>query len=206
VFIGIQGSGKGVQADLLGERFGFKHFDLGALLREYVKRDTPFGRKVDSYIKNGNLVPDDEIIDFIKENINEECRGLILDGFPRTIRQAEFIENAIHINYAVYFALDDDTATKRLSSRRICSQCRTGYNLLVKPPKVPNVCDVCGGKIEVRHDDHEAAITLRIERFHELTEPIIELFKNQGKLITVDASPSPEEVHLALIEKLNLNP
>ncbi|MFA5499285.1 MAG: nucleoside monophosphate kinase [Candidatus Cloacimonadia bacterium] len=204
VFMGIQGSGKGLQAELLAKRYGFEHFDLGSELRERVKKDTPFGRMVETYIKDGNLVPDEEIIAFINKKIDDNIKGLVLDGFPRTIAQAKFIVDKIPVKHIVYFALDDETATKRLASRRICSQCKTGYNLLVKPPKVPNVCDVCGGKVVIRHDDHMPAIKRRIKKFHELTEPIIDFFKEGDKLITINAAQSPEMIHKELVEKLNL--
>jgi len=204
VFFGVQGSGKGTQAGLLKKRYDFDHISIGALLRENMAQKTELGNKITKYMLAGELVPDEYIFTLIEDILHPEAQGIIFDGFPRTLRQAEYMEERIPVNYAIFFDLDDDTAIKRLTARRVCTNCGKDYNLLIKPPKNENKCDVCGGKLIQRNDDHEEAIVRRINIFHERTKPLIDFFKKRSKLVHIDASDPPETIFRNLTESINL--
>ncbi len=204
VFLGIQGSGKGTQAGLLHKKYGFDHINIGGLLRSYMARKTPLGEKISKYMVRGELVPDKYIFTLIEENIHPEARGMILDGFPRTIRQAEFMEEKLDVNYAIFFDLDDELAIKRLTSRRICPNCKKDYNLRIKKPKEDEICDDCGEKLIQRNDDHKEAIVRRLNIFHRQTKPVICFFEDRDMLIQIDAQESPEQIHNKLVRSIKL--
>ncbi len=205
VFMGIQGSGKGTQAGMLKDRYGFKHLNIGELLRNYMSEGTSLGDKISKYMVKGELVPDEYIFTIIDEYLHSKVKGLILDGFPRTLNQAEFMEERIPVNYAVFFDLDDQEAIRRLTSRRVCSNCGSTYNLLIKPPKEDNKCDKCGHKLIHRNDDHEEAIVRRINIFHQRTRKLIAFFQEREILIRIDSTQSPQDIHKELVRRINLD-
>lgn len=204
VFLGIQGSGKGTQAGLLKTKHGFEHLNMGALLRQNMAQKTQIGLQIAKYMLAGELVPDNFIFTLIEKNLHPEARGIVFDGFPRTLNQAEFMEERIPVNYAVFFDLDDETAIKRLTARRVCQECKRDYNLLIKPPKDDNYCDQCGGKLVQRNDDYKEAIIRRINIFHEQTRPLIDFFTKRNKLIHIDALDKPDIIHQKLISGIKL--
>ena len=204
VFLGIQGSGKGTQARLLEKRHGFKHISMGELLRSNMKKRTSLGQSISKYMLRGELVPDEYIFPLIEKILQSDARGIIFDGFPRTIKQAEFMEERIPVNYAIFFDLDDDIAMKRLTARRVCRNCNQDYNLLLKPPKDNGNCDNCGGELVQRNDDHQEAIQRRIDIFHEQTKPLIDFFQERDKLVRIEASAKPEEIYNQLINRIKL--
>lgn len=203
-FLGIQGSGKGTQAGLLKKKYGFEHVNIGELLRSHMARKTLLGLKITSYMEQGDLVPDNYIFTVLEDKLHKNSHGLIFDGFPRTINQAEYMEEKIPVAYAVFFDLDDKIAIERITSRRVCSNCGRVYNLILNPPKEDMKCDHCGGQLIQRNDDHEAAIKRRLNIFHNRTKPVIAFFEERDCLIKIDASQSPEQIHKILIKEINL--
>lgn len=204
VLLGIQGSGKGTQADLLRKNLGLRHLNIGSLLREEMKKETNIGLKVKKYMKKGDLVPDEYIFALIDPILHKHMRGIVLDGCPRTFKQAEFLEEKIPLRCAVYFELDDEIAKERLSNRRVCSKCKKNYNLLLNDVKKQHRCKQCGAVLERRGDDNDKAIDRRIKAFHKRTKPVIDFYLQRDKLITLDATNNPEQIHHQLVEMVNL--
>lgn len=204
VFFGIQGSGKGTQADMLVQKYDFNHLNIGNLLRSIVKEKIPESRTIHSYISKGELVPDDIILCLLEKTLQNDERRIIFDGFPRTLEQAGYLEKRIPVKYAVSFDLDEKTALKRLSARRLCSNCNTDYNLLIKPPKISDKCDLCGHPLIQREDDYQEAIMRRIKIFHQRTKPLIALFEENDTLIRMDATEPPDIIHQKLIRRIEL--
>lgn len=204
ILIGIQGSGKGTQAKLLKERFGWEHITTGDLFRLNLERGTEVGLKAKAYMDRGELVPDEYVYQIVKDALLEAKNGFILDGFPRNLEQSNFLQENIRIDKAVLLELSDKKAIERIISRRNCENCKKDYNLLFKKPKVEGICDDCGGKIVQREDDNEVAINKRIEKFHKETKAVIEANRNAGKLIIVDADQPVMDIHKMIVEKLNL--
>jgi len=204
VFFGIQGSGKGTQAVLLEKKHKFDHVSIGDLLREHMADKTELGEKIKKYMLAGELVPDEYIFSLIEDILHPKAHGIIFDGFPRTLRQAKFMEERIPVNYAVYFDLDDETAIKRLTARRVCKNCNRDFNLLLKPPKKEGQCDHCGGELIQRDDDHKEAIVRRIKIFHQRTKPLIEFYEEKDKYIHIDASDPPDKIFQSLVNSIKI--
>ncbi len=209
ILLGAPGAGKGTQSEILEDRLGMVHISSGDLLRENVKNDTELGRVANEYMIKGLLVPDHLIIDMITDRmaLPDAERGVLLDGFPRTLPQAEALDDALDIkgkrvNSALYIKVADDALIGRLSGRWICRKCGHIYHEKFNPPTVPGVCDVCGGELYQRPDDtRETAIT-RIEVFHNLTQPIIEYYRRRGILQEVNGDQPVEDVTRDLLERL----
>ena len=207
VFLGIQGSGKGTQAALLRDRDGYEHLNIGEMLRDEMKNNTDFGRKIIKYMDAGSLVPDEYIFELVDDYLHKDVQGIVMDGFPRTLKQATYLEERITMNCAVYFTLDDTVAVNRLISRRLCKDCKSNYNLLLKPPKNGVDCDLCGGKLVKRADDHREAIVRRLYLFHQHTKPVVDFYLQKNKIFTINAIDPPEQIHESIInnlKKLNL--
>jgi adenylate kinase len=175
VLIGIQGSGKGTQAGILSSKYGIKHINVGEIFRNNIKNETEIGKKIKEYVNNGKLVPDEIVIQMVKEVLDEN-ENFILDGFPRNINQAEFLVSNYHIDKVVNLLLPDEISKKRLLARRVCENCKADYNLIYKPPKKEGICDICGGKLIRRKDDTEEAVQIRLDAFHKETSPVIDFF------------------------------
>ncbi len=204
VLLGIQGSGKGTQAYLLKKNYGFDHLNIGSLLREEMKKKTDIGNDIKEYMLKGDLVPDKYIFSLVGPILHDNLKGVILDGFPRTLKQAEFLEKRMPVRCAIYFELDDKIAKERLSHRRVCQNCQQNYNLLLNDVKKDNKCSKCGNPLELRMDDNSEAINRRIAAFHDETKPVIEFFKDRDSLITIPATKKPEQIHQEIVYILGL--
>lgn len=208
VLFGPPGSGKGTQAELLKERLGFEHYSTGEVFRDHIARKTDIGRKVEGFVTSGKLVPDEVVLEVVGSFVQERAdRPVLFDGFPRTVAQAEGLDRvlALHnttVDLAVLVDLVDAEVVKRLTARRQCRRCGKIYNLSFKPPKREGVCDKCQGELYQRRDDSEEVIRDRLEVYHRQTEPLIEYYRNQGKLQVVDGSIGRDRVYDELLRLL----
>lgn len=198
VFIGPPGAGKGTQAKLLSQRMGFLHLSTGDILREAVKKQTPLGIKAKEYMDRGELVPDSLIIALIEENLPEEG-GVILDGFPRTLAQAEALDNMLNakgkeLSKVLVFETPDEVLIDRLSGRRVCSNCGAVYHIKYNPPKKEGVCDLCGGNLVQREDDKESVVRNRLEVYRRQTQPLIDFYKKKSIIYKLDAMKGVEDL------------
>lgn len=205
IMLGAPGAGKGTQAEILSQKLGIPTISTGNILRAAVKAGTPIGLKAKSFMDAGALVPDEVIIGIIAEALKApECaNGYILDGVPRTIPQAEAMEQqGVEIDWAVDLEVDDAVIIERMSGRRACLACGATYHIVNAPSKVEGVCDACGGELTVRKDDAPETVKARLTTYHEQTEPLIEFYKSRGKLKTVMNQPTIEantaEIYKAL--------
>ena len=199
IFLGPPGSGKGTQAELFERRFGLKKISTGDLLRDAIRRGTELGKLAKEYINKGELVPDDVVVALVEEVLGKTSDGYILDGFPRTIEQAKSLDRILEklgkkLDAAVLFAVPDDEIIRRLSARRICPKCHAVYNLVTKPPKEDEICDVCGTPLEMRDDDKPETVRRRIEVYRKDTELLVDFYRKKGLLVEVKAVGNPEEV------------
>lgn len=192
ILIGAQGSGKGTQAKMLSRRYKIPHISTGDILRN-MPNDTKLGNKVHELMESGTMVPDDIMLDIVDKRLSEpDCNnGWILDGFPRTIVQAEGLK--AKPDYVIFINLSDTQAVQRISGRRQCRACATVYGTEA-PPKQEGVCDKCGGELYQRDDDKPEAVAKRLEMFHTETEPLKEFYKEQGTLQVVDGDMPIEDV------------
>ena len=204
VLFGAPGAGKGTVAKIMIKDFNIPQISTGDLFRKAIKDQTPLGKKVSNILASGGLVPDELTIDIVKERTNEaDCKnGFILDGFPRTMIQAEAWEKANPIDKAIYFDISDEEVKKRLCGRRVCPKCNEIYNVNFNQPKVEGICDKDGEKLIIRSDDQEDAINKRLEVYHSQTKPLLEFYSKTGKVITVDSSVSPDFTYKQIKEKL----
>ncbi len=196
ILLGLPGAGKGTQAKILAEELNIPHISTGDILRQASEDRTPLGLKAKEYMDKGHLVPDDLIIDLIKERIKrEDCKkGFLFDGFPRTIPQAEALEKISNIDKVINLKVEDEVAIERLSGRRTCKGCGALYHIIYLPPKRERICDRCGGELIIREDDKKEAILKRLEVYREETQPLIKYYRKKGLLIIIDGGRSKEEV------------
>lgn len=189
ILLGAPGAGKGTQAEKIVEKFGIPAISTGNILRAAVKDGTEMGLKAKSYMDAGGLVPDEVVIGIIKDRLaQDDCKnGFILDGFPRTIPQAEALEEAgVVIDKVVDIEVPDETITARLSGRRVCAKCANSYHMIYKFPKVEGICDACGGELIQRKDDAPETVQKRLVEYHSMTEPLKDFYSNLGKLVIVE--------------------
>lgn len=205
ILLGAPGAGKGTQADSIKQKYPVAHISTGDILRANVKAGTELGKNAKSYMDAGKLVPDDVIIAMMESRLQEpDCKeGFLLDGFPRTTPQAEALgllleKLGLSLDAVVELDVSDDIVVERLTSRRVCKACGEIYNTRLKPTKVEDVCDKCGGEVIQRDDDKESVIRNRLSVFHEQTAPLIEYYREKGLLITVDATQGKDTVLKAL--------
>ncbi|MHA1268320.1 MAG: adenylate kinase [Candidatus Helarchaeota archaeon] len=196
IFLGLPGAGKGTQAEKVRNKFNIPQISTGDILRENVRLGTDLGKKAASYMNEGKLVPDDVIIDMIKNRLSaDDCKnGFILDGFPRTIKQANELENITSIDKVIFFDVPTEVLVERLSGRRSCKNCNAVYHIKFNPPKQPNVCDKCGSELYQREDDKDETVRKRIDAYNSQTKPLIEYYKNKSILITIDGSKPINEI------------
>ena len=189
IFLGAPGAGKGTQAEVVSEHLSIPTISTGNIIREALKNGTETGLKAKAYMDAGQLVPDEVVIAIIKERLAAgDCgKGFILDGFPRTVPQAEALDQmGIPIDRVIDIEVADEKIMKRLSDRRVCEKCGASYHLVYKPSKVEGVCDKCGGKTVQRKDDHPDTVKDRLRVYHELTEPLKDYYEKVGKLVVVE--------------------
>ena len=195
IFLGPPGAGKGTLAGLVSKELGVPQVSTGDIFRDAIKRETELGKKVKQIVGRGDLVPDDLTVDLVRERLGQPdaARGYILDGFPRTIPQAEALEAFQKLDAVVNFTIGDDAVVARLSGREICKSCGAIYHVANMPSRVKGVCDKCGGPLYTRPDDSLESITNRLEVYKRQTEPLIELYRKKKLLRNIDSSKTPED-------------
>ncbi|RMH36283.1 MAG: adenylate kinase [Nitrospirae bacterium] len=206
IFLGAPGVGKGTQADFIASKFQIPKISTGDLLRASVAQKTPLGKKAKEYMDKGQLVPDEVVIGLIEEKLNsEECqRGFLLDGFPRTVAQADALSRLLAakqqpLDRVVHFVLSRKEIIKRLSGRRSCPSCSAVYHVEARPPQKEGMCDMCGAMLLQRSDDRPETIEARLKVYEQQTTPLIEYYRALGILSELDASGSVEEVQQRLL-------
>ena len=207
ILLGAPGAGKGTQAEILCRKLSIPTISTGNILRAAIKHGTEVGLMAKKFIDNGQLVPDDVIIGIVRERLAEsDCaNGFILDGFPRTIPQAEALEReGIEIDCALSIEISDDTIVERMSGRRTCRECSATYHVATKPPKTEGKCDLCGGELTIRADDKPETVKDRLAVFHKETEPLKEFYAARGKLTMVDNQPSVEATTVVIYRALGI--
>ncbi|MEJ5252413.1 MAG: adenylate kinase [Chthonomonadetes bacterium] len=205
IFLGAPGAGKGTQAERLREDFGFVSVSTGEMLREAMRAGSELGKTVQEYVTRGDLVPDDLVAAVLRERLAQgnTGNGVILDGFPRTVRQAEILEEMLakhcwQLCGVLYLEASEEVVLQRLGGRRNCPQCGANYHVVTMPPKVEGVCDRCGAELVIRPDDAPEAIRKRLEVYHQQTKPLIAFYDQRGILERIDASGEVDEVYQAV--------
>ena len=188
ILLGAPGAGKGTQAEAICKHLSIPQISTGNITRAALKNGTEMGKKAQAYMDAGKLVPDEVVIGIIEERLQEDdCKnGYVLDGFPRTIPQAEALDKMVKIDKVIDLEVSDEAIIARMSGRRVCEKCGATYHLLYKKPKAEGVCDICGGTLIQRKDDHPDTVKARLEVYHKETEPLIAHYKKQGVVKRVD--------------------
>ncbi len=206
VFLGSPGAGKGTQAAALAQELSVAHLSTGDLLRAAVAGKTPLGTEADGYIRKGLLVPDDLVVQILRERLDhpDTSDGFLLDGFPRTLAQAELLDRFVPLDDVIAFEIPEELLIERLTQRRLCPVCKTVYNVVTAPPRIAGHCDRDGAALEQRSDDLPDAVRTRIAVYHRQTEPVLKFYQDRGRLRTLDARGTPEEVRARLRALLGL--
>lgn len=201
VMLGAPGAGKGTQAKRIAAKFSIPHISTGDIFRANIKNNTPLGAKAKSYMDKGELVPDELVIELIMDRFaQDDCvNGYVLDGFPRTIPQAEELDKALksvndNLDYAIDVEVPDDNIINRMSGRRACINCGATYHIVHNPPKVENECDTCNGELILRDDDKPETVKNRLDVYHTQTEPLLKYYTEKGILYTVDGTQDMDTV------------
>ncbi len=204
IFLGPPGAGKGTMASRLAQDRGIPHISTGDIFRENINNGTDLGKKVKSILDSGELVPDELTVELVKDRLKQDdvSGGFILDGFPRTIPQAEALEDFATIDAVILFTLPDEEIVKRLTGRRVHKPSGRTYHILFSPPKVPGKDDVTGEELIQRGDDSEDSIRNRLDVYRKQTQPLVDFYRKKNLLKEVDAGPAPDEVHQKLTEIL----
>ncbi len=199
IMLGAPGAGKGTYAKQITQKYGVPAISTGDIFRENIKAGTELGKKAKGYMDAGNLVPDDLVCDLVVDRLSQDdcAKGYILDGFPRTIPQAEALTQALknqndEIDFALEIDMADDAIIERMAGRRVCKKCGATYHLVNIPPKKEGICDECGGEIVLRDDDAPETVKKRLAVYHEQTAPLIEYYRGLGILHTVDGAKGLE--------------
>lgn len=210
IFLGAPGAGKGTQAREIAKNFGFPQISTGDMLRDAVKRQTALGMAAKAKMEAGGLVPDEVVCGIVEERTAQpDCqKGFILDGFPRTIAQAQFVDRMLAAKgrgrpQVLDIEVDEDLLLKRLTGRQTCSLCGEIYNIYFNPPKVAGICDKDGGKLLHRADDNETTIRQRLEAYHKQTSPLIDYYRSRGVLVEVDGNKEPAVIAKGLVDYLS---
>ena len=209
IMLGAPGAGKGTQAKKLSEKYGIPHISTGDIFRANIKNNTELGQKAKGYMDAGQLVPDELVVDLVVDRIKEkDCfKGFILDGFPRTIPQAEALDYALNnqnekIDYAINVEVPDENIVKRMGGRRACVGCGATYHLVYAAPKKEGICDNCGAELILRDDDKPETVQKRLGVYHEQTQPLIDYYTKKGILKEVDGTMDMGDVFKAIVEIL----
>ena len=206
IMLGAPGAGKGTQAKMLAEKYGIPHISTGDIFRAKIKNGTELGAKAKEYMDKGLLVPDELVVDLIMDRFKaDDCKnGYILDGFPRTIPQAEALDAALaangeKIDYAVNVEVPDENIVNRMSGRRACVGCGATYHIVYNPTKVEGKCDTCGADLILRDDDKPETVLNRLKVYHEQTQPLIDFYTKKGVIAEVDGTKDMKDVFDAIV-------
>ncbi len=209
IMLGAPGAGKGTQAKKIAAKYNIPHISTGDIFRMNIKNGTELGKKAKTYMDQGLLVPDELVVDLVADRLNQEdCKeGCVLDGFPRTIPQAEALDKALEamgqkVDYAVDVDVPDQEIVQRMGGRRACVGCGATYHLVYAPTKVEGVCDTCGKDLILRDDDKPETVTKRLNVYHEQTQPLIDYYTNAKILRTVDGTVDINDVFQAIVDIL----
>jgi adenylate kinase len=211
ILLGAPGAGKGTQAKIISEKMAIPHISTGDIFRANIKGNTPLGLKVEGYLDKGELVPDELTVDIVKDRLgNPDCaKGYILDGFPRTIPQAEYLDKVLtemneKVDVALLIDVEDEDIIKRMSGRRVCTNCGMTYNVVFNPTKVEGICDVCNSPVIQRADDAAETVLNRLETYHNQTQPLIEYYEKAGKLVVAEGASEVEETSARVMKALGI--
>ena len=207
ILLGAPGAGKGTQAEIISKKLHIPTISTGNILREAIKNGTEIGLKAKSFMDNGKLVPDDVIIGIVKERVSrDDCaNGFILDGVPRTIPQAEALEQqGVHFDRVVSIEIEDSVIEARMTGRRVCGTCGASFHITANPPKVEGVCDLCGKELIVRKDDTPETVKNRLKVYHEQTEPLKDFYETLGVLKLVDGNQPIEDATRDILAALGI--
>lgn len=209
IMLGAPGAGKGTQAIKLAEKYNIPHISTGDILRANIKEETELGKKAKVYMDQGMLVPDELVLDLVVDRLSrEDCKnGYVLDGFPRTIPQAESLNNALlevgeKVDFAVNIEVPDENIVNRMSGRRACPKCGATYHMIHIPPKEEGICDHCKGQLILRDDDKPETVKKRLNVYHDQTQPLIDYYTAQKILVEVDGTQSMEDVFSDIVKIL----
>lgn len=206
IMLGAPGAGKGTQAKMIAEKYGVPHISTGDIFRANIKNGTQLGMEAKQYMDKGLLVPDELTVMILLDRVSQDdCKdGYVLDGFPRTIPQAQVLDNALtelgdQIDYAIDVDVPDENIVKRMGGRRACISCGATYHLEHIPPKTEGICDACGQELVLRDDDKPETVKNRLNVYHEQTQPLIDFYKEKGVLKTVDGTVDMKDVFAAIV-------
>lgn len=206
VFLGPPGAGKGTQSVTVAEYFKMGHISTGNIMRAALKSGSELGNKAKSFVDKGELVPDELVISLIREvfRVNPVKNGYVLDGFPRTIAQAEALDNmGINVDKVVFLHVSTEAILARMSGRRVCENCGESYHLISKAPKKDGICDKCAGTLVKRSDDNFETIVERLKVYKKVTEPLKQYYINQNKLVVINGNGTIEDIQESIIETLS---
>ncbi|MGN0435841.1 MAG: adenylate kinase [Wujia sp.] len=206
IMLGAPGAGKGTQAKMLAAKYGIPHISTGDIFRANIKEGTELGKKAKEYMDKGLLVPDELVVDLIMDRFKaDDCKdGYILDGFPRTIPQAEALDKALSaigesVDYAINVEVPDENIVNRMSGRRACVGCGATYHIVFNPTKVEGKCDTCGANLILRDDDKPETVLNRLNVYHEQTQPLIDYYTKKGVIAEVDGTVDMQDVFKAIV-------
>ena len=209
IMLGAPGAGKGTQAQKIADKYNIPHISTGDIFRANIKNGTELGKKAKTYMDQGLLVPDELVVDLVADRIQQEdaVNGYVLDGFPRTIPQAESLDKALEnmgskIDYAIDIDVPDENIINRMSGRRACVKCGATYHMIYAKPRIEGICDTCGEKLVLRDDDKPETVKKRLSVYHEQTQPLIDYYTGQNVLKEVDGTLEMDEVFAAVIDIL----
>lgn len=205
IMLGAPGAGKGTQAKMIAEKYSIPHISTGDIFRANIKEGTELGKKAKTYMDKGELVPDELVVDLVVDRLakDDAVKGYVLDGFPRTIPQAEALDAALakrneKVDFAIDVNVSDENIVKRMSGRRACVGCGATYHIVNVPPKKEGICDTCGGELILRDDDKPETVLNRLSVYHEQTQPLIDYYTKEGILKTVDGTVPMMDVFSAI--------
>jgi adenylate kinase len=205
VLLGAPGAGKGTQANILSKHYNIAHISTGEILRSNIRNKTKLGLQVEECINAGQLVPDELVIELVKQRINEQdCKnGFLLDGFPRTVHQADILGSFVKdINAAIEIDVADDIIINRMSGRRVCPNCDQVYHIEFNKPKADNICDACGTQLVQRKDDNAQTVISRLKLYHEQTQPLIDYYNSNKLLVSFDGNQDVKVLSQKIINTL----